>query len=364
MIVREKEVGVFNVDWLSYSVRLKCDPDEIELECLPELDIQVCKGTNQYSNRVIVSDGNGTKIITLLWKPIQKIIDCRLMLVEVGNSYLYHDSIYTSWLVLNALVPCEFNNMSRVDLCCDFMPTAHEKVVIRQLARKRYYVANKHDGSEFWKNSGETNQLNWGSPRSQFKWKLYNKSMELRCDKGGDDYDKPYIVSEWIDAGFDIRFVWRLEISMVDCSKFLLLNRKLGIDDMFSATVPIALFLDEKDRRFVIRIEQGHSRKSNDKVVKFLEFYQPRIKLEIRSCGEKNIYAGSAEFFNLKRQLETSRTIVLNEKLARNYYNLARQVAVDYKLDNHFGKVYGKTSTEMLDEALARSGFYWEHGLN
>lgn len=365
MIVKERrEVGVFNVDWLAFSVKLEQNGKDTEIMCPLGCDIEVCKGTRQYRNRVIVYDHVGNKVLTLLWVPVNNTIDSRLMLVEVGNSYLYNDGIYSAWLLLNACVACKFNNMSRVDLCCDFEVDTRKQVVINGLSKKRLYVAQKSEGSSFWSGDLKDHDFNWGSPHSQFKWKLYDKSLELGVKGKKENYDKPYIVNEWIDAGYAIEFVWRLELSIVNVSKFEVLNRKLLIQDLFSMYYPIAIFLNQMDRRFVIRKKQGHTRKSNDKVVEFLKFYQPRLKMKERISNERNLYAGAAEFFNLKRQIEESKTIVTNKKLTMSYYELAMQIAHDYKLDFHFNKIYGKVAREMLDEALAQSGYYWECGLD
>lgn len=354
MLIIDKQKISVNCDWFSFSAKSNCHYEEIELQCPIGFNIEILKGTKQYRQRFIVTDNVGIKMMTILMFPIIKFIDEDLMLVEIGNQYLYNDALKLCWVVLQAIVPCTYNNPSRVDICCDINPTYRQRKIIRGLFRKNYYVAQKNDWSQ-WGQKEDGHQLTWGSKKSQFKWKLYNKSKELKVTEEIREYDKPYIVDEWKKCGMDIYNVWRLEISMTDVSKIELFGNKIMFEDIIDQATITMIFFEMLDRRFVIRRKEGHTRKSNDTEVKLIDIRVERAKTATRKPQiERQKYAGVQEFFAIKRMLDKSTIATTDEKFVQRMVAAASRVAIDYGLNPYFERVYKCKADDMLLPILER----------
>lgn len=261
---------VFFVDWFSFSLQ----SHNTAPVSLPEgVREEVCQGTNIYSYRRIYYYC-GWKLFTVLGKPHSKILRQDLLLVEVGNRWLY------GYLDIMGMVSVMYpmavvNNLSRVDLCCDFNVGEGELDIIKGLADGRYYVGGKRSGVVFY--DVESNEriprcLNFGSIQSEVKWKLYNKVKEIGA--GTPDCTKPYIVDQWLAMGMGCSHVWRLEASLhADNFKD---DNGLGFDftDLYNLHAIRRMFLQLYTFRFVVK-ERGHSRRENDAVKLLLPLSEP-----------------------------------------------------------------------------------------
>lgn len=354
MFIIDKQKVLVNCDWFSFSAKTNCHFDEIELQCPAGFNIEILKGTKQYRQRFIVFDNVGVKMMTILMFPILKHIDEDLILVEIGNQYLYNDALKLCWVILQSIVPCEYNNPSRVDICCDFNPTFRQRKIIRGLFRGNYYVAQKNDWNQ-WGQKEDVHQLGWGSKKSQFKWKLYYKSKELKVTEKIEEYEKPYIVDSWKTCSMDIYNVWRLEISMTDVSKIELFGNKIIFEDIINSATITMIFFEMLDRRFVIRRKEGHSRKSNDTEVKLIDIRVERAKTSSRQPQiERQKYAGVQEFFAIKKMLDKSSIATTDEKFVQRMVATASRVAIDYGLNPYFERVYKCKADDMLLPILER----------
>lgn len=348
-----------NVDWLSFSVQLRYDARTITLSPPDGMTIEECTPTKVYDKRCIVNDTNGQKFFTCLWCPRNTMISSQLMLVEVANEYLYNDSMSLVYVVLKSMVECDFNNPSRLDLCCDFENGWKENIIIKGLFNGNYYVADKHEGLGWWHGARDPHMLSFGNKNSQFKWKLYNKSRELNVKPEKTEYDKPYIVEEWLDAGLNIYNVWRLEISMTGVSKFKMYERPIDANDIFDMPTMICLFFEQVERRFIIRKNEHHTRKSRDKIVELLPIKLDHVNLMPKDPTERNVYAGVTEFNNLVKQIKTSSILRLDTVCMERYIDIANIIVDRYGLNKHFVKVYGKTGGEMIQDAVWESNYYY-----
>lgn len=346
---------VVNLDWFSFSCMLPNEPEMVEIECPVGMRCEVCKPTKQYQNRCIFYDPIGVKMLTCLWQPYSKVIPSRLMLVEIGNAYLYDNRLNLAWSCLNSITEVRYNNPSRIDVCCDFEKTKRESRVIDNLWNHKYYVVNKHMGSLWWSGDWEPHDMNWGNIASQFKWKLYNKSKELGCDRKLKDYDKPYIVANWLDANMNIRNIWRLEVSITNVSKFNYLGRVVNITDIMQNEIVVMLFFEQYERRFQIRKKQKHTRKSNDEHIKFLPFSFDRLNLTKFEPKDRRLYAGQKEFFNILRQIETSTAILQSPSLLQMYMDLAKEIVIKFNLGTHLLYVYGNSYEQMIEESYFKN---------
>lgn len=267
-----------STDWMAVSILLD---DELPHSAPPGHQWVVYDhGTPVWGHRACLFNEYGEKVLTLLAKPKQTaFLQARSGLVEVANEWLYHGGGVGSVLdKLHWCCPFSVVGLSRLDLCMDFCPSLAQSEVIKGLSTKKYYIAGKQNRSEFCSSPNESwvppvwrgwcpHQQSWGHKTTQVKWKLYYKSKELR-DNGGGWFDKPYIVDGWRHYGLDENNVWRLEVSMTDCNSLLwdgapITYSRWAADEM-------AIFASMYCGRFVVRCNEGHKDKTNDRVVPFL----------------------------------------------------------------------------------------------
>lgn len=277
-------IGIVNIDWLAFSVSLcessaERDAHEWIFHDAPSgYRLVEFPGTNIYRRRFILYATDGRKILTLLCSPFSRAIPRTSALVEVANEWLYSGFW---WMIdlLNDIHPCNFLCFSRVDVCCDFCADNDKLQLINSLAENRSYVQGKRDGSAFFSFSLEGSgvertprQLSWGSKNSNIKWKVYNKSLELHefDAAGGLICHKPYIVAQWESQGWDKMKVWRCEVSICPMRKFTFRDRRLAWKDIINGFTIEDLFVSLYMTRFVIRRNEGHRDKSNDKRVHLL----------------------------------------------------------------------------------------------
>lgn len=238
-------------------------------------------GTNVWKCRRILYTDRGDKVCTLLSQPKSPTIPPHSALLEIGNEWLYHGiGVRGIEAVLQQCMIFKVRGFSRLDLAVDFVPDDAQVETIERLADGRRYVQGKRCGSGFWSVNRDSwlppqyvgkripHCISWGHKTSDVKWKCYYKSKELRDAVGGMGWDKPYIVDQWREAGFDENNVWRLEVSMKKCNALLHDGRQVSQDEWGQYTV--ALFRDLYVSRFVVRENEGHADRSNDKEVEFL----------------------------------------------------------------------------------------------
>lgn len=266
-----------SVDWLGVSAFMS------EPKARPFMGLKWVKQTetNVWNSRGIYVNEYGDKVATLLYHPKSGMIDSRACLIEVANEWLYHGvgmlEVVRRFCEAHKAV---VTGISRLDLCVDFECHALEFEVIVGLAERKYYVQGKQNWFPWWSRSNDyrlpdlfrgkeiPHQISWGHKTSRVKWKVYYKWRELTEAAGKVGYEKPYIVDMWRAAGMDPQFCWRLEVSMKYCNG-LVADGKIVSLDVF-AQYTRELFLGMYHSRFVVRENQGHKDKSNDKVVEWL----------------------------------------------------------------------------------------------
>lgn len=269
------EQFLINCDWLQYSVIL--EEDEPELICPSGFRLEIYPGNNVFRHRAMLFDGDGRKWLTMLWGPHSAVLDKRLMTVQVANSLLYDDMILWADSVLHEVVSCRFNSIGRLDVCCDFQVSSRLWRVLRGLAAGTVYVGGKSEGSVFW-HLDETaggrvpHCISWGSPSSGIRPKCYNKTLELD-PKGDGSWEKPYIVSQWVSSGFDVRKVWRCEFSLHSKGRLQWDGRCLSLADAFDGAFLGSLFCSLYRSRFVCRYSDGKTRghHNDDRLCTFLD---------------------------------------------------------------------------------------------
>lgn len=229
----------FFIDWLAFDYIAKVTEQEIELNCLKLKEpngtqlVKLPYGTNVFNSRYFVLDEHGVKKLTILCDPISKIIAKNLVLIQVENACFY-DNTAEFWVdKCKEIHEGEFGNINRVDICCDF--DEHGETFAKILDTTKVRVKRYAEGSSFYYYEKDKDnpdqiqkrikQISWGAKSSSFKWKLYNKSKEIK-----EESKKFYIEQCWRNAQFNIsKDVWRLEVSITKLSQ-ISLRDKQGFD--------------------------------------------------------------------------------------------------------------------------------------
>lgn len=306
-----------NLDWISFSVKL-LSPDA-ELQCPDGYRLELLPGNNIYRQRFILYDGAGRKLITALWQPFSSVLDSRIAHVQFANCTLYSYERFELWGLLIQVWDCEFNGMSRIDICCDFDATDFQHGIIRRLGDGRCYVQGKREGSRFWHEesygleSGEVRKrtvfhcISWGSKTSEIKVKLYWKSREqgLIVPEGCPAVpEKPYIVEEWREMGMNERNVWRLEFSMQSAGQLRFDGHCLSLEEVLDPHWFCRVFCALLASRFIVRRDDGKrtAKHNEDRIVNFLSL--PFDKLGFRwKDYEKKRYEDAANVTLLRKLL-------------------------------------------------------------
>lgn len=236
--------------------------------------------TAVWAERWFVLDGDGNKIATILCVPRSPIIDCKRCVVEIANRWLYYEDFHTVVDRVLEILPMAITGLNRVDLCCDFEMSDERYRTYKKLASGAAYVKALRSGAIWWQDIpiGQVGDggglervphcLTFGGHDSVFKWKVYYKWLELQ--QAPPEAKKPYIVDLWRDMGFSERHVWRCEVSISGSNALRDLGQRpiapfAWYDDR------VRLFCDIYSDKFIVRANEGHKDKRNDRVLPFLE---------------------------------------------------------------------------------------------
>lgn len=272
--------GVVSCDWFTLSCKLARVWDGRPLQagngwqCLP------MSSTAVWGQRWFVLDNDGNKVATLLFQPRTPKIPPETANVQIANRFLYYDDFRGICDKVLDILPMAVCGLNRVDLCCDFEMTKELWHTYMLLARKYARLKGLGDSVVWWKNIpidqkdgknvlGEVpNQINWGGKDSTFKWKIYYKWLEL--ETAPPEEKKPWIQDLWQQMGFDVRYVWRVEVSISGTNSLRTLgNERIAPFQWYEDRV--RTFCDIYADKFVVRRKQGHADRRNDEILPFLE---------------------------------------------------------------------------------------------
>lgn len=258
---------VITCDWFSFSIRSYYKPAALP----PQFEEEVQSGTNVFKRRAIYTY-RGAKVLTALSLPKSKILPQDMILIEVANRWLYDYCELEN--ILTTMWPSyRFSNMSRIDLAADFEVNESTMDLINKLSTGEYYVNGKKLGSMFFED-GKKRQvfdMNFGSVRSDVKWKVYNKTKEIGATTC--HCTKPWITAWWKKNGLPVDNIWRLEVSYHGEKFQDIERRRVGLQDLYNTTVLRLVFAEFYKYRFVVK-KRGHTRRVNDKVVPFLDIWE------------------------------------------------------------------------------------------
>lgn len=359
-------VGVLNIDWLAFSVRLLETSTERDAHAFIFRPVSDCKvfelpGTNIYKRRLMVFNNEGRKLLTLLCQPYSRAINYLSAFVEVANEWLY---LGFSWVMdlLNDLHPCEFLCMSRLDICVDWELHPDQQQLIQDLCTNKAYIQGKRDGSAFYSYTIEDKVeriprcLSWGSKHSNIKWKVYNKSAEVfeMQPNGVKICHKPYIVAQWEDVAFNVENVWRIEVSINPMHKFEWHGQRVTFHDVLHTFLPMDLFIGLYQTRFVIRNNEGHKDRSNDKRRHLLGDFgaTDRLKQWINpNPHDLPIIEFAASLNAAMTQLQKPE-VQANKQIFEAWHHVAEETIINGRLQGYFQKAYGYEFKHMKEKIL------------
>lgn len=272
--------GVVSCDWFQVSTELASQRDGRPLSVPLGWSCLQMSPTAVWGERWFILDSDGNKIATILCSPRSSKIPCCACNVEIANRWLYYDDFHEICDRVFDTIPMAIKGVRRVDLCCDFEMNEQRYQTLQALnsgsaSVAGYQMSNvwrqklgqKYD-SEAERPAWVPHDLNVGSPQSAFKWKVYYKWLELT--QAPPEGKKPYIIDLWRRMGFNEKYVWRCEVSITDCNKLCNMEgKRLSPFEWYDNRE--RLFQDIYADKFVIRAEEGHRDRRNDKILPFLE---------------------------------------------------------------------------------------------
>ena len=363
-----------NVDWLQYSVNLR--EAEPELLCPEGYRIELCQGNNIFEHRALVFDGRGSKVLTLLWKPYSKVIASNLMTVQVANEYLYlagGAGIKWSMDIVQSIVDCTFNAVGRFDICIDYEASDRRLTFLKHLNSGHYYVQGKHEGASWWHETNSSNNhhhkqlhcMNWGSPHSEIKVKIYNKSREQGLvDNPNGQPDKPWIVQEWKLNDMDITKVWRLEFSMAGAGQLRYNNEPITLENLQDEEWIMNVFFDMYTHRYITRINQGKraGHKNNDERVYLLNLPTRTNIISWASPKGKDYELPPAITLLRAMMRQIDNPAVMSVRTTFNdYASTILNIIDNYKLHGYFLRTYERDPQDYFDDLWNNVGMGIRH---
>lgn len=351
--LQAREKLVVSNDWLQFSGQLilhdKEDVTAPEIECPEGYRLELLTGTNVFRYRAMLFDWKGRKVLTAMWSPYSSGFNPRLINFEVANYWLYQPNFYEVCRLSYEIHNYTFLCITRIDIACDFELTKRCRRIVDALYTGKMYVANKHEGNKWWNQSaiGEfAHDMNFGSHKSDFKWKLYDKSRELKVLSKKPE--KPYIWQSWQAYGMNVTNVWRLEVSITKGSSLKVNGQPMTLEDAVRDSYLVNLFGELYKKRFVIRKRQHHSRKSNDRVIEFLNYPFDGWLVETpRSAGNETEQTASMQMNRLCDIIESPQAMsdtIFFDAIADSLKMLVSR----YHLTKYFIRAKGETLPSYL----------------
>ena len=323
---------VISLDWLSFSYNLNLTEDEyfnfIEMKIPEGYSAEYFDGTKVFNRRLILRDDSGRKVLTLLYEPKSSLIPKRICLCEVANVSLYDYSWRAVCLLIQQMHAGSFNSLSRLDIACDFDEIGDD--VARMFDEGLIYVQKKKEGCMFYDTmekdgyvTRKPRQISFGSKTSKIKWKLYNKSKEIKVSH------KEYIEHMWHEEGMDLsKDIWRLEVSLTRVSSLQCLNKDavdlLDFRNFWELQSYYWLFPAFYTNNFVVRKNEGRAghKYNPNPLFDFLDMYDNEdvAKLSVRSA-----VLPASKYYADKEVVEVFLRMVtdLQKEVVRRHFSVA-----------------------------------------
>ena len=324
---------VISIDWLSFSYNLTLTKeeylgDEIKMFIPDDYSAEFLDGTKVFNRRMVVRDHSGRKVLTVLYDPKSSLIPRRICLCEVANVCLYDGSWRGVCLIVKQMHNGDFNSLSRLDIACDFDEIGDD--VAKMFDEGTIYVQKKKEGCMFYdqfEKDGyvfrKPRQISFGSKTSKIKWKLYNKSKEIKVSH------KEYIEHMWHEEGMDLsKDIWRLEVSLTRVSSLQCLNKDnvdlLDFLEFWGRESYYWLFPAFYTNNFVVRKNEGRAgnKYNPNNLYDFLDMYNKDdvAKLSVRSAVlPASKYVADKEVVEVFLRMVTD----LQKEVVRRHFSVA-----------------------------------------
>ena len=359
---------MLSIDWLQWSGYLIGDGLNSlpELECPDGYRLEILNGNNIFKFRAILYDCLGRKCVTMLWRPKSPLIQWNLVTFQVANIWFYQiEDIQLTIALAARCFNYQFATFSRIDICCDFECNRNQRNIIKGIYHNKIYCAGKRAGSMFWSkvdNEVFPHDFNFGSIQSSIKWKLYNKTLELKI--GTDEEDKTYISDRWLENNMNKYRIWRLEVSINDFNKFYIRNKPIMkngkidytckhmiLEDITDVTI-MEIFCDLYENRFQLR-KKKHTRSCNDERVYIVKLEQHKIVTPYQK--EESNHVDNSTMHHLIKVIESDGA-KMNEKMLNAACESLFYYVKFNKLDKLFKNLKGKEITDYCEEMLNLAG--------
>lgn len=357
MLIQGKEKFMMSCDWLQFTGHMILDiyesADAPEILCPIGHRLEIQDGTNVFRYRGILYDSMGNKELSILWSPKSKVIAKTIIMFEVANFFLYENN-YGDVLALTQQVhPYKFANPTRYDICVDFEMTAKRRRIIEGIYKNTMYLSSKREGSVFWSAGVADGMpyphcLSFGSKKSDFKWKIYNKTKELQL--GTNEPQKPYIWQRWQAFGMDIYNIWRCEVSVTAGNGVMVNNRRIDLEDLCNSAWLYKVFANLYENRLIIRKKEKHTRKKNDTRVWLFKLpLELSAKVSAKETTEKQVDDRATKHLNRLIDMIQSPICMQTPPLFDAYANALTEIVCRGHLANYFQTIKGMTYNEWLD---------------
>lgn len=324
---------VISIDWLSFSYNLTLTKeeylgDEIKMYIPGSCSAEFLDGTKVFNRRMVVRDISGRKILTLLYDPKSSLIPKRICLCEVANVCLYDESWRDICMLVQRMHAGSFNSLSRLDIACDFDEIGDD--VAKMFDESLIYVQKKKEGCMFYDTMEKDGyvirkprQISFGSKTSKVKWKLYNKSKEIKVSH------KEYIEHMWHEEGMDLsKDIWRLEVSLTRVSSLQCLNKDnidlLDFREFLERQSYYWLFPTFYTNNFVCRKNEGRAgnKYNPNPLFDFLDMYN---KDDVSKLSVKSAVLPAKKYVADKEVLEVFFRMVtdLQKEVVRRHFSVA-----------------------------------------
>lgn len=344
---------VISIDWLSFSYNLTLTKEEylsgdIKMSIPADCSAEVLDGTKVFNRRMVIRDLSGRKVLTVLYDPKSSLIPKRICLCEVANVCLYDGTWRGVCWIIKQMHAGEFNSLSRLDIACDFDKIGDD--VAKMFDEGLIYVQKKKEGCMFYDHTEKDGyiirkprQISFGSKTSKIKWKLYNKSKEIKVSH------KEYIEQMWHEEGMDLsKDIWRLEVSLNRVSSLQCLNKDavdlLDFQEFWERQSYYWLFPAFYNNNFVVRKNEGRAgnKYKPNPLFDFLEMYDEKcvVDLSVRSAVlPASKYVADKEVVEVFLRMVTD----LQKEVIRRHFSVA---------DNMLSAVRNMMNVFSLDDVL------------
>lgn len=226
----KRDIFIYSVDWLQYYCHQdsnpKLDQEFHGLQANAQGYVSTYKIAQAKEFSPIYTEHycvvlRDRPMLHIHYAPRMSALNTRSASVKVENSLLYSPDWCFYLHDILAALRWSIQNITRVDICCDFNTFHHGRDPERFAADYLRTATKKHPsylrvGKDKWYAVGakyvsenKVDYLRWGTRESEVCTYLYNKSKELR-----EKHNKPWIAREWKAAGLDVTKVWRVEFSI------------------------------------------------------------------------------------------------------------------------------------------------------